>query len=388
MPTCTVRSSVIKKNSLRQLWNLISEHGLMRNIFIIIFAVLALVDRSYGFEIRIKGSLSSYGQPIHENITALALENSKIFANLSPSDQTAAFQHVLEGVRFNDDPEGFFLDSDGMAGRLSSVLQFISNFLDPDDDELFEPTKASHFGSFQYLHSMGIAGQSRDEIKRAIERYMYHCWRMVSEPNSLENLKMLYEIMVNEEPKSAAMPSKGSTFDVTQENLKALVSVFPRSVLFFHSKNQTEFQNRALGSMIHLIQDSFAKGHTVREGWDSENSGKVRYFQDYSAQSSKRHKAFDSLSHKEEHFLSIPGSTTAYDRTKALLVLIKNKCPWDSTNEICPESVSKFINTKVFALAEESAEDHGATQSHPSLVKPPKDNSVPVNPDSSVFAPN
>ena len=46
--------------------------------------------------------------------------------------------------------------------------------------------------------------------------------------------------------------------------VNSMIKQYPKTDLLFHAMNDEVLRVRALGSILHLVQDSYAKGHTVR----------------------------------------------------------------------------------------------------------------------------
>lgn len=319
-----------------------------------------------------------FGQPIHETLTMKAATDSGFILDA----QSPQMKHLVEGVRFNDDPEGYLLDGAmpaGEGGALALALEFIGF---GKDRKHRDPTKASHFGNFQFLHAMGKSSESAANIKTKIILYAAHCYRMATEADSLDHFTKDYAA-VTEQAKS---PQLNFRYTRGQLIAKKAIELFPKEVLFFHAGNQMEFQYRALGSLLHVVQDSYAKGHTVREGWDSgDNSGNIIYFQDYSQQDSGHHEEYDEVKRGKkvsgDSVMQIPGAKIAYERSKKILEMVKNDCPWTSdeldVGSACAQSMMSLLNNDIFKFNSSSDSKEMQTRSHPELV--------PQDPDPNGF---
>ena len=150
-------------------------------------ALLTLpAGHSYGYALEAKGILKTYGQPIHENITRKAAVDSGLFSDEAfvrrglqnkqeiIAAQKAGIKALIEGVRFNDDPEGYLLPGTEASRRLnptrfSPALGFAVEFVDLIKDRAHDPTTASHFGEYQYLHAMAGANMTPEQIKEKID---------------------------------------------------------------------------------------------------------------------------------------------------------------------------------------------------------------------------
>lgn len=324
---------------------------------------------AFAFGIEAKGILKTYGQPIHELIT----EKAAFESGFLRADQAEELKHLIEGVRFNDDPQGYLLPGsqpNGGNGVLAFALEFIGGKGRKDD-----PTKAAHFGDYQFLHAMGKSSLTPEKIKEKIILYIYHCLRAATEPDSFARFVKDYDAVAAQ----AANPDSDFRYTRDQLIVRRASLLFPPQVLFFHATNQIEFQYRALGSILHVIQDSYAKGHVVRTGWDTENSGKIHYFQDYSEQDSHEHSALDNHHGRVtiNNVLEVPGSKAAFERSKQWLTMVATECPWTSAQLVnhpaCTQSLFSLLNNDIFAFENEVGNDSRATHSHPDLKFKPID---------------
>lgn len=338
---------------------------------ITVFVVASSIPFSssvFAFGIAAKGSLKTYGQPVHETLTKKAALDSAL---LKP-EQTEEMNQLVEGVRFNDDPEGHLSkDSDDKNGVIGFALEFFGSKKKKND-----PTKASHFGDYQFLHAMGSSKMTAEAIKEKIILFAFHCWKMSTEKDSFAHFSADYDLISKQEK----TPSPDFQYTRDQLIVRRAIKLFPKEILIFRAKNQVEFQYRALGSLLHMIQDSYAKGHVVRVGWESgDNSGPVLYFQDYSQQDSHEHGELDKLKHgkvNSDNVVDIPGARIAYERSKQMMSMIANQCPWTSAglanSPACSKSVFNFLDKEVFAFDENTDLQLRGTRSHPDLVPKPK----------------
>lgn len=337
------------------------------NLSTLLIATLTLQSNTtFAFGISAKG-IFQYGQPVHELITTKAAQESGYLT----ANESNQLKQLIEGVRFNDDPESYLSRGD--------VLGFASEFMASRKDEQHnDPTKASHFGNYQFLHGMAKAGTPAYKVQNHMMLYAYLCWLSATNANSFENLKVLYST-VTEKTANQAPHSQYSREELI---LKEMISIFPREVIFFNSDNQNDFQSRALGSLLHMIQDSYAKGHTVRAGWeDGSNSGAIKYFQDYQQQNSKHHDFHDTHEYgrlDENNIFEIGGSKIALERSKQILDMVSKKCPWSSAGLTatpqCTQSVRSFLENDVFNLDTTINPEEKATHSHIELTAPRRQN--------------
>jgi hypothetical protein len=317
-------------------------------------------NMAHGYGIGAKG-IFEHGNPVHEAITRKAAIDSKYLS----AEDTYQMNHLIEGVRFNDDPEAYLA-----AGN---VLGFGAKFLGKNKSKT-NPTEAFHFGDYQFMHAMAKGGMPAHKVQNHIMLYAYHCWLSATDNDSYAKFKLTYESV------SQKIQNKSDNSEYGREELimKEMIQLFPREVLFYNTDNQNSFQNRALGSLLHMIQDSYAKGHTVRGDWEvGSNSGDIIYFQDYKEQDSHQHELHDvpkSGKVTESTVAEIPGAKMAYLRSKQVLEMAAKKCPWASydlnQNSSCSQSVYSFLNEEVFALDKNTSIESKKTHSHKELTQP------------------
>jgi hypothetical protein len=265
----------------------------------------------------------------------------------------------------------------GRINTLESSLQHLKQFSAVKNNIMY----ASHFGDLQYLHSMGSEQQSRIQVKENIMSYISHAWRTASGELSFKQ-QMKKILAVQREYRESGL------------NADSFKNRFLSTDLVYHTNDKEGIRYRALGSVLHLVQDSYAKGHTVRENWEvnrcdndlnQANSGKIRFFQDYSGQGDgeESHASHDTNMDNRENFKAIPGARMAIKRSAQLVSFFKNRCTWlNNENDMkCPNGgVKDYIDSTVFALVPETelgktslTHDHNRTESsktraHPKLA--------------------
>lgn len=326
----------------------------------VLVAMVTLSNVAFGYGISAKG-VFTHGYPVHESIARKAAIDSKYLSHLD----TYQMNHLIEGVRFNDDPEAHLAKGD--------VIGFASKFLG-DNKGKKNATEASHFGNYQFMHAMAKGGMPANKVKSHMMLYAYHCWLMATDNDSLAKFKMTYGNIVQKIKNNSA----NAAYSHDELIMKEVVQLFPREILFYNTDNQNSFQNRALGSLLHMIQDSYSQGHTVRVGWENgSNAGDILYFQDYKQQDSHQHDATDvpkSGKLTETSLFEMPGVKMAYLRSKQILEMAANRCPWLShdlkQSPSCSQSVYSFLNAEVFALDKNTSIESKQTRSHKALTQP------------------
>ncbi len=324
-------------------------------------------QRANAFTISANGALKSKYQPVHEMITQKAAIDSQLITD----PNSAEMKYLVEGSRFNDDPEGYLLEGAMVAGQ-GGVFAYATEFIGFNKQKkVTDPTKATHFGAYQFLHAMGEVNSTAEQIKEKIILYAAHCWKMANEENSFEKFKSDYNILANQEKNPDA------SFHATRDQIivRKTVELFPKEILLFHSTNQLQFKYRALGSLLHVIQDSYSKAHVVRTDWEHENSGKIQYFQDYSKQDSLLHNSHDNNQSGQltsDNLFKIEGAWSAYLSSKEILQMVKDDCPWtrgqSGASTTCSKSVYGFLDGEVFDFDNTIPLNLRGTRPHPELV--------------------
>ncbi len=314
---------------------------------------------SFGFGI----AADSFGQPVHETLTKKAALDSGLIKDPQSND----LKYLIEGSRFNDDPEGYLLEGampEDKGGAIAFAFEFVGS--KKKKKIVNDPTKSAHFGDYQFLHAMGESTATAEKIRESIVLYAAHCWKMVQDPNSYLNFAEDLRAVVLQ----GQNPDPNFKYSRDQLIVKNAIERFPKEVLLFHARNQAEFKFRALGSLLHVIQDSYSRGHVIREGWEEgNNEGNILYFQDYALQDSNSHKHTDEHPKKltDATVFEIPATNAAYQRSKQLLTMIANNCPWTSGKIVdkttCPQSGYSFIS-EVFAYAADTTLESRTTRSH------------------------
>lgn len=210
----------------------------------------------------IRGGPGGYiHQPIHESLTLAALISGGSGTNPGTNADNASNQdwEYIRGAVWNDDPACLlFDDGPGDNHSYSMGLKWYYQFHKAESEwqngrqgDMKNVTGRSHYGDLQFLHCMASkAGETPAETKRK-----FMVW-----------LEVMYKLANGED---------GITGDTVVDQTK-LIEFCPldslppswmplRYLLTKGSPFQAiDIQRRALGSMFHVIQDSYAVGHTRR----------------------------------------------------------------------------------------------------------------------------
>ncbi|KAL8782840.1 MAG: hypothetical protein Q9195_009561 [Heterodermia aff. obscurata] len=329
------------------------------------------VDDTHGVEITPMMSVSGgpggfYHQPIHESLTLATLisgnfgvDPSTTVANASKYDW-----EYIRGAVWNDDPDCLLFDDDAKNNHEYSTgfmwtLRYekgAREWRDLDSNRLRNPTGRSHYGDLQFLHSMASqAGELPAETKRKLMTW----------------LEVMYKLAIGE---------NGITADTELRSTKLsefcpVLSLPPdfKSLRYLLAK-ESPFQGidigrRALGSMFHIIQDSYAIGHTKRTLLNPEDKefdhplkfragavdqwGAIENFHTYGGQDEKAHSHFDhsndrlpNADHLDDlaQFNGLIGCRLAIEKCKGLMALKQAGKAWD-------DGVRSYLDGDVFMLS-------------------------------------
>lgn len=317
-----------------------------------------LVNRSQNWyeiilsKLALKG-IHVIGGSVHEEITnrILGCTGDQYICGVPGHDPDNAY--FIAGVRWNDDPpfrfgtgQGAFTGcANGQTVRLITQPTCWGNtFKDGEKragtGKMLTGENAtllvrSHFGDMQFLHAMATADNEDAQVtKNKLMAWAEFTWRV-----SLGE----YEL----DAKVWQLPINGfdSLFVSNKEwriqDLFALGNP--------HIRNQSAMSRVAFGSLLHLVQDSFAEGHVERRSPTSGRvcdknpawlmPGNVLEFHSYSKQNSDEHGKSDSRESFGNHWSS--DKPNVLDIGSVLHSLYVQKAHW--------ETVSKYIDC-VFTL--------------------------------------
>lgn len=200
-------------------------------------------------------------QPIHESMTLAALINGN-FGVARGTTVDNASNHDWEynrGAVWNDDPDCLLFDDGAENNHLYSTglvwaykyKTGATEWKNLDSSRFRNPTGRSHYGDLQFLHCMASqSGEPPEETKRKLM-----VW-----------LEVMYKLANGEDGITGDTQTGGTKLSVFCPVLSLPPSF--KSLRYLLSKD-SPFQGidvgrRALGSMFHIIQDSYAIGHIKR----------------------------------------------------------------------------------------------------------------------------
>ena len=189
-------------------------------------------------------------QSIHEDMAIAAFIGSKLpfpkgteYNNLNPNQW-----EYMRGLIWSDDPTCLlFVDSPESNNQLGLGKEFLQEFfLGPE----FGITKRSHFGDLQFLHGMG--SQTNEDPN-------------VTKKNMIAWLEVVYKLAIGQDVSEADRLDKRFP-DLFNASSNPSGNVDLRHLFLgtTPSYRKANIPRRALGHCLHMIQDSYAVGHTLR----------------------------------------------------------------------------------------------------------------------------
>lgn len=274
------------------------------------------------------------GQPIHETMTRLSLVHAA--SELRPSELDAdSVTEYVRGVAWNDDPDGllfadrtFKVAGDPTATKFSWGLAFAWHFKRAEwagrAFDVGEPTllKRSHFGDLQFLHAMAPEGTPAADTRAAVMRWAEFTYRVstgdIPGPTPVADV-----------PVAGIAPLFRPE---TREQSVERLFLIGEAVRFLPD---VDVAKRAAGSLLHMIQDSFATGHAERNG-----DGAIVEFHAYERQHHARHAAADRVGTRrlrltyESRIMSGGPSHAAVIAGTEVLAAVLDRCPWSETQPV------------------------------------------------------
>jgi hypothetical protein len=258
--------------------------------------------------------LPHFTEPVHEEIT------NRIFDCQGDQDVCGdpnvgfASPYILAGVRWNDDPP-FRLEGDEGRGTTCKVTETIRFTTQPACwAELFRDVKKkaeagkmldaasrtsllgrSHFGDLQFLHAMASRdGELAADTKRRVMMWAQFAWGIATGKYSLATRL-----------KDTQIEGMQQHFGRTEWTVQDLLTLGNPPL-------RPRVKEVAFGSLLHMVQDSFAKAHVDRaepihgrmcDGALRHSApGIIRSFHAYNNQDSDKHGEYDSRNAFSAHW--------------------------------------------------------------------------------------
>ncbi|MCL2912826.1 hypothetical protein L2725_03335 [Shewanella corallii] len=235
--------------------------------------------------------ISGKGVPVHESLILKSVLAANL-PQLNDEEKVNLIEDLVIGVRWNDDPLQMFRQ-DILGGALTFKHSCKKDIAEKVDSE-WDLHYRTHCGDMQFLHAMASSESevAADTYKKMIA-WMEYSYRVAT--GSLhgdlyfkgvhyrmtgENAKIFKSIMLEGNPKRKMWRADGlfSLKCKRRSDLKCEQIPF----------SQETTRNIALGSLLHVLQDSFSRSHTARN-----SSGELLYFGFYNDQRQILHNALD-----------------------------------------------------------------------------------------------
>ncbi|HEY6879424.1 MAG TPA: hypothetical protein VI299_15460, partial [Polyangiales bacterium] len=288
----------------------------------------------------IEGSVFAIGDPVHEAITLLALRESGVLA------ANASAAQYLRGVFWNDDPcaqlfSGNHAKPLDPSYGISWLLDFKkggkTSSTSPDFPDLVCPLLGrSHFGDLQFLHGMANA----DGVAAADTRALIMAWAQFTYGVATGKIKARAKLET----------SAPAIYAALARSARYQASDLKTAAALFRSGDPKEVQRRALGSLLHTIQDSYAAGHTDRVITTGTQRGSIRQFRSYTHQDHKKHAADDAWKGGDtdrQRIALLSGGESALNACVQLLQHFKNGDDW--------ARVEADLKDTTFAMTDDAA---------------------------------
>lgn len=277
----------------------------------------------------------NFGDPVHERISQRSLEQAGLIAPGTKSTAPELWEY-LRGVFWNDDPQCQLFKADLVReDRFSAGIEWAADFkraerkarsaaIGPDHGLLAR----SHFGDLQFLHAMA----DRDELDASVTRGKVLGWA-----------ELMYRVATGE---IAEATSVGAVTVPLIRELFRNERDWPVSKLLGVT-GIGDVQKRALGSLLHLLQDSYAAGHVERESLGGTRRGKIVCFYSYANQNHGKHKADDGWrggATDDERLARVTGALDAVEQGAEIARRYKAGATW--------RELSAHLEAGPFALSD------------------------------------
>jgi hypothetical protein len=265
---------------------------------------------------------------VHERITTQALDQARRVLHLPiPSDDASLrhqYRHYVQGSFWNDDPENIVF-SDGPTAYGDNRLQWgvimIQKWI---ARERYPLLLRSHYGDLQFFHAMACTdGEQPTETLEKILSWAKFTYAVGTRPNLID---APMSIMTGQD-----VGHVGRFFADSDHTVRTL---------FCHNIDKdfdvSSVQQRAIGSLLHMIQDSFVDSHVARNSlWQ------IVEFHSYTHQDTRKHLKQDGLINNRIE--DTPGAMQAVFYSQTVLQMLFQRAEWSV--------VESLLRPEVFVLA-------------------------------------
>jgi len=299
-------------------------------------------DRNTGGELTQRAGSAD---AVHEDITYAAIACADDHGGVAPIGPTPLCLHrsshvaerpaggpgnignaIIVGVWWNDDPHGFLYRNDVWNGVLSwlAAKSTASRVRKQGPQHRERATGRllyrSHFHDLQFLHAM--AAKDGEEASRTRQQI-------------IDWIAFTYRVSTGEHGEGASLHGLGSPVRELFTPADPRLTV---SYLFKRSRmRELATRELALGSLLHVVQDSFAASHAVRkfEASDACPSGRITQFYAYQGQREKAHGAQDTRKALNESLASrFTDLQNPVEASARMILFVRRKADWNQ--EVLP----------------------------------------------------
>lgn len=254
-----------------------------------------LIKRSLKTEYR--RFLSRLSLPTHEELTELSIRCAegkldKAWCNLPAADMSGAVRYpeafVVQGVRWNDDPNNFFnVDQD-----VTWLFWLKAAAYTPNIDQTYPLEYRSHYGDLQFLHGMSHHGDRLPEVThQRIVHWAHFAYdvatRRISPDAPLHTLVKDYPFVKALTGTSKRKWTVRKLFTNVNDVLWPKFDDVPA--------NDEQLAALALGALLHTVQDSFSPSHVERSPVNADGNWPVLAWLDYKQQNPHCHGGADKM---------------------------------------------------------------------------------------------
>ena len=308
------------------------------------------------FKINDFGAVSKFTEPVHEEITHRIFGCDADPEVCGQVEVEYAPMAILAGVRWNDDPPFRLSKTSIKACKIEETIRFITQPM--CWAKLFRHAEAtskseyydfnhsasnmmyrSHFGDLQFLHAMASReGEKPEETRRRILMWAEFAWRVSFA--EYKNADLLRDVRVD---------GFNSFFGKSGQNVQDLFALG-------NPELRKRLNEIAFGSLLHMVEDSFAQGHVARRepvlddmcpGSDHPRPGLIQSFRSYQNQDHKWHAKYDARPALASHLVERPNVVAV---GRILYAYYEQKASW--------EAVRPYLEC-VFTLDNHSGVAHG-----------------------------
>lgn len=321
----------------------------MSKIYTLVLLFIFLSGNAYGFKINPMnryivtppGSVADqFSEPVHERITRLARDRfvnrclqetpNEPACKLNSNPRSVIQDSLIRGIWWNDDPDQDIYKISALTwlGHMWDAKRRANSGKYVIDDKYMMQYR-SHYGDLQFIHSMASTdGESATKTKEKIFMWAEFAYRMaIGELKPATKLKQV---------KVAHL----SDFFARQIDWKLRYIMEPKYRL---KDTPNDFADHALGSFLHMVQDSYSAAHVERNHSSSAKcpNGSIRRFMAYTHQSAAKHGEADTWSaYRSSRYTQLP-----IDVSAQLIWFARRHSDWD-------RDVAPYLDRVVYCFDE------------------------------------